>query len=138
MSRAIACLLTPALLLLFAGCGGDGRKTAVVNGKVTYRGKAVSSGTVTFVPETGGPSATGEIQSDGTFTMTTYKPGDGAVLGKHKVFIVAMEDMSGKLPEERKPLPAPLIPLKYTSIATSPLTADVAGRENTVEFDLRD
>jgi hypothetical protein len=136
MSRTLAYLL-PGALLLLAGCDGGGMKTAVVKGKVTYQGKPVTGGTVTFVPDAGGPSATGEIKPDGTFAMTTYKPGDGAVLGKHKVFIVAMEDTSGKLPEERGGTPPPTIPLKYTSIATSPLTADVADRENNFVFELR-
>lgn len=136
MSRTSASLLS-ACLLLAAGCGGEGQKTAVVKGTVTFQGKAVTTGTVTFVPDAGGPPATGEIRPDGTFAMTTYKSGDGAVLGKHKVFIVAMEDMSGKLPEERKPLPNPVIPIKYTSLATSPLTADVGDRENSVEFELK-
>jgi hypothetical protein len=135
MNRTIARLL-PGLLLL-AGCSGEGMKTAVVKGKVTYQGNPVPGGTVTFVPDAGGPPATGEIRPDGTFTMTTYKSGDGAVLGKHKVFIVAMEDTSGKLPEERSGTPPPIIPNKYTSLATSPLTAEVADRENNVEFNLQ-
>jgi hypothetical protein len=136
MSRKLSSVLVGVLLVI--GCDSGGLKTAVVRGKVTYQGKAVTSGTVTFVPDAGGPPATGEIQPDGTFTLTTYKTGDGAVLGKHKVFVVAMEDTSGKLPEERKALPAPTIPNKYTSLATSPLTAEVGDKDNTVQFDLQD
>jgi hypothetical protein len=131
--------LLPAALALLAGCdSGDRQKTAVVKGKVTYRSKPVAGGTVTFVPDAGGPPATGEIKPDGTFTLTTYKSGDGAVLGKHKVFIAAMEDMSDKLPEQRSPTPAATIPLKYTSLATTPLTAEVGDKENAVEFVLKD
>ena len=112
-------------------------RTAAVNGKVTYKGKPVPQGTVTFIPEGGGPSATGEIK-DGAFTMTTYSSRDGAILGKHKVVIVAMEDMEGRLPEERTPLPPPLIPTKYTSPATSPLTTEVKDGDNSPVFDLTD
>ena len=131
--------LLPAALALLAGCDSGGRqKTAVVNGKVTYRSKPVAGGTVTFIPDAGGPPASGELNADGTFTLTTYKSGDGAVVGKHKVFIVAMEDMTGKLPEQRNPTPPPTVPMKYTSLATTPLTADVAETENTVEFVLKD
>ena len=112
-------------------------RTAEVNGKVTYKGKPVPHGTVTFIPEAGGPPATGEIK-DGAFSMTTYVRGDGAILGKHKVVIVAMEDMKDRLPEDRTPLPPPIVPAKFTSPATTPLTTVVKDKENTPVFDLTD
>lgn len=139
MNRRIQCrgaLVVFALVL--AGCGGDRLRTAPVNGTVTYKGKPVPNGTVTLIPESGGPSATGEIGSDGKFTMTTYSSGDGAVLGKHKVVIVAMQDMGDKLPEERSPLPPPIVPDKYTSSATTPLTTEVVDGDNSPVFDLTD
>jgi len=128
--------MTTALLVL-AGCGPRGAATAIVRGKVTYKGKPVPNGTVNFIP-TKGPSATGEIQPDGSYTLTTYKSGDGAVLGKHKVIVVAMQDMGSVLPESRNPLPPPIVPMKYTSLATTDLTADVEQKENTINFDLTD
>ncbi|HVK16948.1 MAG TPA: hypothetical protein VM533_08355 [Fimbriiglobus sp.] len=136
---ALVALAALAALWAAAGCGGEKRaRTARVNGKVTYKGKAVPNGTVTFIPASGGPSATGEIAKDGTFSMTTYSSGDGAILGKHKVVIVAMQDMGEKLPEERVPLPPPIVPNRYTNPATSPLTAEVQDGENSPVFDLTD
>ena len=126
-----------AAVCLLAGCGSDQLKTAVVRGTVTYNGKPVPNGTISFVPVSG-PNATGEIQPDGTYTLTTYRKGDGAVLGQHTVVIVAMEDTSKRLPEERNPLPPPIVPLKYTSLATSDLRADVKDQENTINFTLED
>jgi hypothetical protein len=134
--RVVTCGALVCSVLVLAGCGGDRLRTAKVNGKVTYKGKPVPNGTVTFIPEGGGPSATGEIQSDGTFTMTTYSSGDGAILGKHKVVIAAMADMGDRLPEERSPLPPPIVPDKYTSPATSDLTTEVKDEENKPVFDL--
>ena len=119
------------------GCGSDQSRTAIVRGKLTYKGKPVPSGTINFIPASG-PAAAGEIQADGTYTLTTYKAGDGAVTGKHAVVIVAMQDMSNRLPEDRSPLPAPIVPIKYTSIATSDLRAVVEDKENTIDFDLSD
>lgn len=119
------------------GCGGYDRKTAVVRGSVTYNGKAVPNGTISFIPADG-RSATGEIQPDGSYTLTTYRKGDGAILGQHKVVIVAMEDMSNRLPEARNPLPPSIIPVRYTSLATSELRADVKDQENTIDFKLED
>lgn len=128
------------LALFLAGCGGGGdRPTAVVEGKITVNGKPVPNGTVMFVPvETGAP-ATGEIRPDGTYRMTTYSDGDGAVVGKHQVSITALADMQNRLPEDRTPLPPPIIPHKYLHRGTSGLTADVkAGEVNTIDFDLVD
>jgi hypothetical protein len=132
----------PSLLLGFAvaavGCGGNERKTAVVTGKVTYKGKPVPTGTITFVPKTPGPPATGELRPDGTYTLTTYRDGDGAVLGEHTVMITALQDMSDRLPEDRNPLPPPIIPSKYSSVSTSGLTATVEDKENAIDFNLGD
>src|SRR3954466_14530767 len=100
-------------ILLFTSCGPHGEATAIVRGKVTYAGKPVPNGTVNFIPDRG-PSATGEIQPDGSYTLMTYEAGDGAVIGAHKVIIVAMQDMNNRLPENRTPLPPPIVPVKYT------------------------
>jgi hypothetical protein len=49
-----------------------------------------------------------------------------------------MQDMTGKLPEERNPLPPPIVPDKYTSQATSDLKAEVKDEDNTIDFELKD
>src|SRR5262245_54721186 len=129
-------LLALTAALAAAGCGG-GPRTAAVRGTVTYQGKPVPNGTVTFVPAAG-PHATGEIGPDGSYTLTTVRAGDGAVPGAYKVVIVALQDMAGRLPEDRTPLPPPIVPTKYTSIATTDLTAEVREGENTIDFALGD
>lgn len=127
-----------AAVVGFVGCGSGERKTAVVTGKVTYKGKPVPTGTVTFVPKTPGPSATGDIKPDGTYTLTTYRSGDGAVIDDHQVMIIALEDMGMRLPEDRNPTPPPIVPIKYASTATSGLTAKVVEGTNTFDFELKD
>jgi hypothetical protein len=133
-------VLAAALALgLAAGCGGGDRlKTYTVTGKVTYKGKAVPNGTINFIPDGPGPSATGELQKDGTFTLKTYTAGDGAVAGKHKVVVVALADQKDALPEARSPTPPAIVPNKFTSPATSTLTADVQAKDNVIDFDLKD
>ena len=135
-------VLVVGWLLFMRGCGGSGEGLAIVKGKISYKGKAVPNGTVNFLPEDPNkPSATGEIQADGSYAMQTYlgsRPSQGAVIGKHKVVIVAMQDMASRLPEERVPLPPPIVPIKYTSPATSDLTAQVEDKVNTIDFDLQD
>ena len=137
MSHGLARVGLVGAVLALAGCGGDRLKTAVVRGTVTYNGRPVPHGTISFIPASG-PSATGELQPDGSYTLTTYRKGDGAVPGRHTVVIVAMQDMSDRLPEQRNPLPPPIVPVRYTSLATSDLRAEVKDEENMVNFSLRD
>lgn len=129
---AVACL---AALLLAAGCGDKGMKTAKVSGTITYKGKLVPQGSIMFQPQAG-PAATGDIEN-GKYTLKTYRAGDGAVLGSHKVTIISLEDQSGRLPEDRNPLPPPIVPLKYNFPDKSGLTANVEDTANTIDFDLK-
>jgi len=124
------------------GCGGRSNGLAVVKGKVTYRGKPVPNGTVNFNPVNGNkPSASGRIQPDGSYTLETFlgsRPSIGAVIGSHKVIIVAMQDQEGILPEQRAALPPPIVPAKYTHPNTTDLIAEVEDKENTIDLDLKD
>ncbi len=87
--------LLPWLLvaLTIVGCEKGGRKVVPVKGTVTIDGAPMTFGRVLFSPiasegqmEAGKP-AIGYIQSDGTFTLTTYKANDGAVTGNHRVIV---------------------------------------------------
>jgi len=128
-----------AIGVVVSGCSKkSGMETAPVSGKVTYRGKAVPTGTVMFVPGAG-PAATGEIGADGSYKLTTYATGDGAVIGTHKVTVTALQGMGDALPEQRNATPPPLVPAKYLNGETSGLVAEVKpGVKNEVNFDLKD
>lgn len=129
--------LTTAILLVTIGCGPSRPKTATVQGKVTYKGKPVHTGTINFVPANG-TSATGQIAADGSYRLKTFTDGDGAILGSHRVYIVAMDEKNQVGLEAFSPLPPPIVPLKYTSLSTSDLTAEVKDEPNTFNFDLVD
>jgi hypothetical protein len=81
-----------ALTVLVAGCGRSIPPTYPVTGKVVYtKDKPVTYGRVEF-QSTSNPElrATGRIQTDGTFSLTTNWRGEsaaGAVVGEHKVLI---------------------------------------------------
>jgi len=121
-------------ILCTVGCGSSGLVS--VKGKVTYNDKPVTGGTITFAAEDKA-SAYGEILPDGSYSLMTEKPGDGATPGAYKVFVVAMQDQGDLMPEDRNPLPAPMVPAKYTSLATTDLTADVeSGKDNEINFNL--
>ncbi|MFO0951158.1 MAG: hypothetical protein U0835_08400 [Isosphaeraceae bacterium] len=145
----------PSLALLVAGCGGDPSKPKLgrVSGKVTYQGKPVTKGLVTFVPSSGpgtqtGQSAVGEIGGDGSYSLTTFENGDGAVLGQHVVIVQAREEDpaieggSMPIPDAKgriniKP-PKHLVPEKYASTESSPLKFEVKEGSNALDLELKD
>ncbi len=72
----------------------------------------MTKGTVTFMPAKPGEgnTATGEIQSDGSFTLGTAAKGDGVQPGDYKVAIVSVEseatmDAAGKRSPRSRPFP---------------------------------
>jgi hypothetical protein len=118
-------------VLAFAGC--EQRQHVVpVKGKVLFRDAPLKSGSVMFQPE-GGIPASGKIQSDGTFTLSTYDVGDGATVGKNKVRVVST-DLVEQDPNQEAKVGNSVIPEKYNSFGTSPLEFEVKepGHEDAV------
>jgi len=122
-------LLVPGLLCL-AGCGsGDPFSYVRVSGKVTYEDGTpipVEPLVLTFHPQDGQLDAKTYPKSgmaiarkdDGSFSeITSHKPGDGLVPGRHKV---TLTDLDGR------PLDARLVPPAYADPATTPLEVDTA------------
>jgi hypothetical protein len=122
------------VVLLTAGCGPRGPKLAPVKGTVTWQGNPVPYGTVMFQP-VNGPAATGQIKDGAYVLVTDTRP--GAVLGSHKVTVISLADQSTRLPEERAPLPPPLVPLKFSFPDLSGLTAEVEDKDNVIHFHLK-
>jgi|GEM_PF-3557308 len=95
MPRNNYCLLFPlslAVLFVCAGCGQDFQKPVVpVSGFVRVDGDPVTEGYIVLNPVPGsdadpltsGKAASGTFSSDGSFELTTYETGDGAIVGKH-------------------------------------------------------
>jgi hypothetical protein len=86
-----------AAVALAAGCadGGPGldrRPTVPVSGVVRAGGRPAAGARVVFTPAGGAsaerPGAWGEVGPDGTFRLTTYAAGDGAVAGEYVVTVV--------------------------------------------------
>lgn len=111
---------------LLVACGG-GVDTYPVTGKVSFAdGTPLTKGTVIF--SSGQYSAKGPIQADGTYSLTSYKAGDGAALGKHTVYIIGAEE--GAYPDP----PKPLIDSKFTLPKTSGLQCEVKSGGNTFDI----
>jgi uncharacterized GH25 family protein len=111
--------------LLLPACGGP--NMAKVTGKVTCNGKPVKEAAVTFSPlgaseddkEPGKP-ATGFTDNDGNYELSTYKPLDGAQVGKHTVLIMIDDTNPAKCKREKR------------------TTAEVKKGTNEVNFELAD
>lgn len=139
--RPVAFAVAAALSLVAGGCGGtdvEHPETTPVKGTVSYKGKPLDSGTISFVSD-GGHTASGPIKSDGTFDLSTFGEGDGAVLGHHRVRVVAnnqpVDVMPGSSPGY-KPT-KDLIPKKYGDAASSGVEATVAKGQTPIEINLK-
>ena len=111
------------VLLCLGGCGGSPYQP--VHGKLVFTdGTAITGlacGQVVFdFTDTDGKkhSASGPIKADGTFILGTERPGDGAVVGKHKA-LIAFPTSAGDIP------PPQVILGKYTSFEKSGLEFEV-------------
>lgn len=139
MFRAVSRFLPlAAVLVLAAGCG-DGLNRQGVSGTVSYKGKPIVKGTVTFAPaESGGVTqVTTEIE-DGRFSVPKDK---GVVPGKYVLRFEAIEKLvyGAAVPGEAPPPPKDLgqqkLPAKYG--ANSKYQVDVtAGHENVFDVKL--
>jgi hypothetical protein len=128
-----------ALLLFFlASCNSSNNpKTYPVTGKVTYRGQPVTSGMVMLSPVDSGHAATGNLEKDGSFRLTTFQKDDGAVPGEYHVAIQVFPAEGAGLPGAEFGGKAPPIPQKYASAMSSGLTAEIKDAENALEFSLK-
>ena len=107
---------------------------APATGRVTFEGKPLQFGTVMFQLESGGQPARAMIQSDGTFELSTFEEGDGAIVGNHKVRVTSYSSQDPQQQARSGPtgdtLGKLLIPKRYTMFGTSGLTATVAPDQN--------
>ncbi len=107
-------------------------KVYKAGGKVMLDGQPCVDAVVTLFSDTNSLSATGRTNAEGEFKLTTYKDGDGAVEGGHKVTVVKREFVEEKTKydsaNERSValIPKELLPKKYLTPATSGITCSVA------------
>jgi hypothetical protein len=131
MSSPPAGFLGPCLLglLLFAsGCSHSAGEARLlpVTGRVTVAGNPLTTGTVSFLPDTSrgntsGVAPGGEIQPDGSYTL--FSAGrKGAPAGFYRVIVSAAEpvDPNNPLAPRRS-----FVNVRYNSVETSNLQVEV-------------
>ena len=85
----IAGLLLVCLATMGCVRGDSGRpQTAPVSGRITFRGQPVANAAVTFVCSGAPRFSSGRTDADGKFKLSTFEPGDGAVIGDNLVTVV--------------------------------------------------
>lgn len=122
-----------AAAALVCGCGGPA--TCPVRGKIVFQDNQAAATelagyVVTLESVEGQVSASGVVKPDGTFEVSTYKPGDGAVPGRHRVAVTPPNPFELIETPGAKPTRA-LVPANYGALETSGLeiTVDSSGRE---------
>ena len=131
-------LLAVVAVAMIAAATGCSKTPAVVpvSGKVLYNGKPMPYGYVLFQPEQGQP-AEGEIQSDGSFQLSSYGPKDGAVPGRHKISVRCFSGQKAGAAQEGSSPGKLMIPQKYTRFGMSGLSAEIkAGANEPVVIEL--
>jgi hypothetical protein len=129
MYRAAFCVLTLALLAAL-GCSS---RTAPVAGVVVYADSPDTPATdlegyvVTFESTEERVGGTGTVKTDGTFQVSTFKEGDGALRGKQLVALTPPILENGGM------APSKILP-KYHDLRTSGLEADIVPGENRVKL----
>ena len=132
---AVVVLMLSAAL---SGCGDDALPLTEAGGAVTLAGAPVAGASVVFRPAAG-PSAMGQTDAAGRFVLSTYEPGDGAVIGTHTVTIVPASAGVALVPGQppAPPLPAgAAIPPRYARPESSGLAAEIQASANDFAFDL--
>ena len=127
---------TLIVVLVLSTIGGCSRQppTYVVHGTVVYPdGKPLTEGTVEFetTHENQLITATGEINSDGTFQVGTFEANDGAVAGQHRVAVISEYQISTGF-ERPGMIPPPPIDPKFRDFDTSGLTFEIYPKKNNI------
>jgi len=136
MNRHLVRTVAAAGVTLLLSCAPSHPPVGVVTGKITCKGKPVNYGSVMFVPAQGGTAATASVEPDGTYRLSTFGTGDGALVGEHKVVVEVFRIIPR--PGNRDGDDAvPVAHKKYYRESTTPLRATVQAGANVLDFDLQ-
>jgi hypothetical protein len=99
-----------------------------VSGKVLIDGEPLKYGAVVFVPDRGRQSS-GIIDQDGNFKLMCFEPGDGALVGKHHIQVLAGESINKSTIKWHAPK-------KYADRQSSGLVETIEGATDAVVINL--
>lgn len=139
MSRFVSVSLVALSLMILSGCSKSGPQLIEVYGKVTYKGKPVTRGTISFSPKSsaigGLRTGVGAIKSDGSFELQSLPGKKGVQPGE---YLVSVNSYTGSFIDNDVVY---IVPKKFSESATSGLSIKLptdAGQSIEKNFDLRD
>jgi hypothetical protein len=127
-------VLILAVFLYLSGCGGSA-PVGEVAGKVTFKGRPVGEGRVTFQNLQTGAADEAELNNDGAYAIKSPMP-----VGEYKVMVsplIVRKQVDGKGPVVGVEKAAPDIPDKYRTIGSTDLKETVKEGKNELNFDLK-
>lgn len=128
LRRVLSALVLVGSSLALSGC--QDQPMGTVSGKVSYRGKPVTSGTINFYAPEKGVGATAEIDASGTFTID--EPLDA---GNYKVFVLPPQPQQLP-PGQRAKQVTFSVPPKYQDANSTPLSREVKTGMNKFPLEL--
>lgn len=126
LPKSLPLLCVGLAATVLAGCGPAVR-TVPAGGQVLIDGSPLKTGFVRFV-SADGHTATGQLDADGKFRLTTFTDNDGVVPGQQSVEIIAIEAQGATTKH--------LIPKKYAAVETSGLSLSVEKPANDLKIEL--
>ncbi len=122
------CYTLAVVCLTLAGCSGRPRPYPT-SGKIVFAdGQPLAGGRIEVRSLEHALVARGAVAKDGTFELTTYAPGDGAVAGEHQVLIVQKfaADIDNMQKHMEHATRTRTLARRFSKYATSGLTLKVA------------
>jgi hypothetical protein len=136
----LVCAACLVFVVGLSGCGSDAPKIVPISGTVTRNNQPVPNLYLNFMPDTGRPSW-GVTDSEGRFKLHYDRDYDGAVVGKHKVFVqfkpgtveAELEMLAGKL---KQPPELEAILEKYGSEQTTTKEVEITKADTNFVLEL--
>lgn len=159
LSAGLAAVLLITIIVQRGCLSGPSRPPTVpVSGTVRYRGAPVADADVAFITPGNSRYAIGVTDGAGAFVLGTFVPGDGAVVGKHRVTVATSRGLPPpppvSLPRTQEEIDAVMkwtkqyeaavkagrtgVPRRYAREETTPLEFTVGPNGGTFELELRE
>lgn len=133
--RLIASCLLSAVI---AGCFSSGPAVGEVSGKVTFKGKPVKEGTVTFLNSSEGSAGESPIDANGSYRIPQLVVGQ---TGEYIAIVTPLMEIKDTDPGKSPPAPveksAPDIPVKYRQQGLTPLKTRIKEGKNEFAIEMQ-
>ncbi|MDR0869414.1 MAG: DUF4198 domain-containing protein [Planctomycetaceae bacterium] len=147
--RTLSFVVFCSLFILISGCGKAGPAVNPVSGTITFDGKPLDGASVRFTPKSQGTGelAAGSTDASGNLTgVKTLSTGDpGIVAGDYTVTVSKMvskpSNQTYTKPETGEVIKVTsseeTVPVNYTNIGKSPLSAAIQKGENKLTLEVK-